>query len=513
MLVSTGKYSQSQLLVLVTLQCIFAAHPFNDCATSFSKISGRNVVILHFFQFQQQLLTFSFANLFRPRDYHQRIHDPEFMMFAYDFEMNKVAPQFVLMKIVIDHINFTILSDACGLQLNMSLTNFPQAFVHVDEHDGSMYNLHNMWNTKAEQMEIIRFSGSGLNFAYCDIPKIQLEPIWNVQHLTNALDWIVWTLWICAFCSFLLMIPLRRNVLYGRLMREDISIDAYRVASMILPTPLAKVDKTMRNHVIILIWCFSNIVLNNCFSAGITSKLIKPSNEKSISNFTELSNKNYKIVFRSEGEYSVVTTALRNHVKVAFLETVEKESLERLLQNNFEAPETVQFDVAHELAFGTKVATVSYDTAILTILTLANAAMYFDNRNGGGKRCYAGQMLIPTGDYYNVFTGPTGVILGELMQRLTMTGITDMWLREAKGVSYARRVQDRLRVVSTIKFHHGNESENSPKPLAIYGRVKSMFFIYFVGVLLGLIVAIQEAIIHLFRKNTLLIRNILEYHP
>lgn len=491
-----------------------------NCATSVTKVSGNNVLILHFFSFQQEFFNFLVTNLSRPRDYYQHTSDPLFMLYAYELEMIKIAPVFVLVKTIADHINYTVLTESCVFEQNISSHYLSQIYVHVDEHAGSVYNLQNIWTQNRNSIQIFRFTGSGFNFIYCDIPKIQLEPMWDVQHLTNAFDANIWLLTGFGFCCFLFLIVVKRWAFGGNVTNEDLCLSAFNVFAMLLPNPLTNVEKVIRQHTTLMIWFFSGLVLNNCFSAAITSTIIKPPPEFSLSTFVELAHNNYKIKFGSSHEYILLTTALRSHLKVISSghDAKEKQSLERLMRDNFEIPGETNEEISEDLAFGTNVASVVMEESILAVLTKANEALQSDRIRGMGRRCYTGRKLVPTGDFYNALLGPKVYILGTPARRLITTGIVDMWLRESYGVSYANRVQDRLRVVRKTKYTYGNfgdDSNNSPKPLPLYGRVKSMFFIYCVGVMLGIFSLVCETLVVLatrFRKSPLSYRHF-EFHP
>lgn len=184
---SSSMLNSWKFLALLTIPCVNCLQPFPNCAERINAINPKTIVVLHFYQFSQELLEFCFSNLIRVRDYFQHVDDPLFMAYAYEYDVIKYAPMLSIVKLGTDYLNVSIISDSCALQANLGASNLTNIYPHVSETDGSEYSLPSVWSQflkeESSQVGLQRVPSGVLNFAYCSEPQFQQIRICDLEKM------------------------------------------------------------------------------------------------------------------------------------------------------------------------------------------------------------------------------------------------------------------------------------------------------------------------------------------
>jgi len=90
--------------------------------------------------------------------------------------------------------------------------------------------------------------------------------------------------------------------------------------------------------------------------------------------------------------------------------------------------------------------------------------------------CYVGKHLIPTVNLYFGFTPPGSERLRNVFQDLFQTGLFSYWDAEFYKLAYAKRVQDRSKVVSPTQLK--TELTSTVNPLPLQGKTLMVFFLW-----------------------------------
>lgn len=459
-----------------------------------------NPVIFHLYDFRQEWVEFMFARLSRKRDYYIHNSDPDFQ--AYGKDLVIYAPIFLLFKQVADYLNHTFVSDNCAKQLNLTLNLYPQAFFAVNEFDGATYKLNSLWKTFMRNVNIsdiglLRVAYSDLNFAYCDIPKLTEEPFWKIDHLANAFKIEVWLTVLQGFLLSLFVTYLSKYKIKITQNEKRIRL-LFSFVSTLLSNPLFELQKLSRQHKLLIAWAFSSLVLNNLYTAVITSVVIIPPEEDSITEISQLFYKNYTLIFRTQYDFSIVNASARQHqsypnnfVHKSLSDKIDDFTfLAKILDKGYNITNKYANKFGKILAFRRKVAVVYLWAHVIRFINDANAAMSDDPR----KRpfhCYIGKRLIPSGKLFQLFIPPNGQRFRMISQSLLETGFYKYWYGELYQMQFSPRVQERSRVLSATKVRY-DFLEIGPTTIKLGGRIKSLFFLLIVGVLCSIMSFLSE---------------------
>lgn len=471
------------------------------CTSKFRKspeTQNSNLAVVHFYNFQQHWLELIFENLSKMRDYHQHTSDSHFSNSLRD--LKKYAPLLTIIKLITDHVNLTIISDHCAGERNISTQKMAHLYPAVNENNGSPYKLETIWNHHSKHnnsnIDILWSSYADFNFVYCNVPKLKREPFWETSYLTHAFHPYVWlgtlislsiTIIIIQFSTFIKKMPHVNHNYFGNIF--------FTLISTLLPNPLMKISKVLRNHKLLIIWMYCSLVLSNCYIAIITSVMIHPPKEISLSEISHLETHNYTLIFRNIYDMRIVKAAVegysgdeRNDVMI----------LKRMLVKAAINYETNDRTFGEILASGKNVAAVYIWHHVLTFLTNANSAMDSDPRKMV-RHCYIGQKLIPSGNLFQVFSSPTACSQSERLRNvaelLRESGIYTFWYTEMYKLQFAERVQDRVKVKGPTKIVYDFE-HLEPSPLQMNGRIKSVFFVWLIGILSCLVCIVVEMLLN-----------------
>lgn len=264
--------------------------------------------------------------------------------------------------------------------------------------------------------------------------------------------------------------------------------------SMMLSNPLTDTKKIVKQYKILLLWSISNVIICTFYSGSITSIIISPPLEETISSFSELAARNFTLIFDLEHQKKLVSATIQAYSGLKITGTLGRDikSLKSLLANRTLVLNAGKLEFGRNLAFGIRTAAVYADTSLLGLRNMAMEAM--EMKSGGGKRrCYIGKRFVAHVDSYRFFSPPFGKKIAKVLNKLESTGFVAFWMQEFAGLQYSRRVQDRLRVKSPTKIifeHDGNE----PRPLKLNEKPKLIFFLLVLGESLAVLMMAVEGI-------------------
>lgn len=280
-----------------------------------------------------------------------------------------------------------------------------------------------------------------LIFAYCDWPRWKRESIWTFSIVTGPLDRKSWLALVSCIGMLTLTI-----VLHWKL---PVIYTVTVVISVLLSPGLSG-----NFAFVFVLWTLCCGVLSNLYCGYLTSAVIAPPEEHTISNIEELYKHSYKLMFP-------LKTTL-NYIK-----SFEVEFLQELTEN----VELIdEINLFKRLALKPKRAIVYPWAVALRALTLAN-----DIANEEDRHCFVGIKLTPVKEIQFVTVlPPDNKEVAKVFGRFIEVGIFDWWLNEFKAWSHSTRVLERVRVVSKIKVIFPTKFY----PLKLTGKVQVIFLLW-----------------------------------
>lgn len=210
-------------------------------------------------------------------------------------------------------------------------------------------------------------------------------------------------------------------------------------------------------------------ILCTFYTGIMSSHVISPSLEETLSNLVALDRHNYSMI--GEG-----TPGWINILKSTPYVLKGKVSVLRSIYENNPLRQLNRSEIVQELAEKNKVAVLR-----LWPYALGSANQMNDLIASGKispyqkKKCYVDEELIPTQEVFFALTQPGSQSMGWAHRRLISSGIMFRWLKENMWLASSPRVQDRARIPSPTKILHPLESIDS---LRMDGRVVTIFMLW-----------------------------------
>lgn len=392
----------------------------------------------------------------------------------------------ILFKTLADSSNSTLITDNCAQQLNLTVTNFPQIYPAVNAYQGSRYSFTFLMDKyfhydtplhHTNDIGFVRLDLADFNFVYCDTPKFPLP--WKLPTITSAFDPKVW---LCIFISltvstFIIHYSISPNN------KRQLSFIFFALITMLV-SPSAGLGKITSKSGLLLLWTLVTFVLANYYSAVITSIMIIPPAEESMTEISQLLKNNYTLIFTNPGDLDVANATV-NYFDNENDSTRNQEfsTFRALISRGVKVTGTIGFAFGQHLAFTGNVAAIDLWHNVLAFLDFANLAIAANAKNAttkklSNKHCYIGKKLISSGSLYQIFTPPKGKLNVKIAKNLLESGIYSFWYTELGKIQYSARVQDRSKVKGPTKIIYEFEDATGEefKPLKLEGRIKSVFF-------------------------------------
>ncbi|CAL8087581.1 unnamed protein product [Orchesella dallaii] len=443
------------------------------------------IVIFDFYTTPQVLLDYTFKNFPEMRNYHT---DPPLY-----------GPFHIVSKLLSDKVNATLLTKAQAELENISTFSCPLVNPAVQIYEMGGMPLIKFWNTYRKRKVILaRQQSLGFNFAYCSRPSIIHEKAWNVSVLVNAFEFKVWAILLLAILCISLKIATR--ILDGVLIFQykTFGYVIYTISSAIIST--LTLPYTQKSG-LFLLWMFMSIILVNYYTGSITSRLISPPEEDAMTEISQVVKNNYSIIFDNIVHLGIMKATVQTYTKPQsggkFDIRKDLQAIHSLLERL--SPASLikdQTEYIRNVSYTEKVVILYLWPFIMKAINEANNLIAMEQPIVSKRRhCYVGKQIIPSGEVFFGFGNHGSARIQQVFQSTVEAGIYLYWMTEFCQMSYAKRVQDRRKVVSPTQIKYDFLSTVSA--LRMEGKVLTVFFVWAVC-LAG---CVMSSVIEVFCSN------------
>lgn len=216
------------------------------------------------------------------------------------------AGVFALANVFASQLNSTLVTNACVTSLGLEIDRFLNIFPIVNALEGAQWALFDLWKgaRKKGKMTVLQQQQSDLNFGYCDIPRIQSDRPWDFNAFTAPFTNRLWALLFISFLMVSLTLIKTNNGKTGKNLQK-LTDSALLAFSALLSTPSVRTGKKL---IILVFWMCSCQIIVVYYTGGITSRVIAPPKEITLSTITELAKNGYRLVFDSSNSKDFVNS-------------------------------------------------------------------------------------------------------------------------------------------------------------------------------------------------------------
>ncbi|CAL8127415.1 unnamed protein product [Orchesella dallaii] len=400
------------------------------------------------------------------------------------------GPMFISTKVVADALNATLLARwYAQIKMSLDLGQYPLLNPAVQLYESSNNTVEVFWKKyrfshPGETAYLLRVQSIGFNFAYCDIPSVQNEKFWNISILINAFDAYIWMAMILSMVIISAIIHFLNDNTFPQAQRifSFLAILFSVLSALISVGPSFVSVWFIKKSGLFVLWMLICIVVVNYYSGSITSLLISPPTEDAMTKISDTIDRNYSLIFGDPVHLSIVNATVRNYLegdngldRQGTMKSV-KHLLDRMgkhsvIQNQTKYKKTITYTP--------KTLILYLWTFVLSTINDANDLIAKEQPIASKRRhCYVGKHLIPSADTYVGVTPPESERLRNVFQTMLDSGLFSYWFTEFLKLGYAKRVQDRSKVVSPTQIHYDFASVVSP--LQMEGKILTVFFLWIV---------------------------------
>lgn len=298
------------------------------------------------------------------------------------------------------------------------------------------------------------------SFVYCEIPRRKFNSVWSFSVFTNSMNSWTWLI-LCVDAVAVGLLAFSK-------------VDKFSPA--ILPTfslllSIATISSRMKREksYLFVLWMFVCAILVNFYTGGVTSTVIKPVGDDSLTRMEHLAERNFTLVY----PVNVILSAIKD---IAGLNSSSARALKKLSAGAI-CKSVINSELFDSLLENERMTMVSVWPLTLFAQTVISRRILRGNvsMKDKKKKCYVGKELIPGPTSFIAFTPPGHVELARKFQSLVETGIFYYWVAEQFALAHSRRVQDRNRIKSSISIVDENGGNNEVVQLRMEGKMVTVF--------------------------------------
>lgn len=374
-----------------------------------------------------------------------------------DFHNNPpyAAAVFHFNAFIAKSINFTFVSEY-DVKPNCSsdiLGGIPKLHNMVRGHQ-----LHEFFDVNLNRTsEAVQRYTQPFSFAYCDIPRRELDTLSPLIIFQNTADNLVWC---CLITSIILI-----SLIIKRRSRQIKSSTVLITLSALISGGVSISSKSMQRSWLLMAWMYVCLTFVTYFSGNLTSQVIRPSPEFRFSNLKDLLTNNYSLVVNP-----IAMRFMKRQVETIGL--VHQSGIVKALTST--SVVTEDENIPQILITKPKTATMFiWSHAFKTI----SRAQEFQKVSGMlQKHCYVGKELFFDESLFILVTPTRIQNLRRALRVIMEQGIFHIWIQEYVGMSGSPRVQDRSRILSGTNFR---EDTQLPTKLSMSeGKIKNVFVLW-----------------------------------
>lgn len=391
-------------------------------------------------------------------------------------------PRIVLAGIVATSVNASLIGfDAVSWdknQLNMPQIKFctsSQVSTRIDS--TALYNWRQYYTTVSNhQNHLLELPNFVLlhpvleNFIYTDLSRKLKSSMWNFALFTKPLQYSVRiTLTLTG-----LLLGLSVSIVSPGTLKDSF----WAVLSFTFHLNEPSLRKIVTYF---LPWILGCMILEIFYSGEMASELIKPTPDVTLESLNELKDHNFTLIFEAKN----ISRKLFNAVHATWSDASQVSEtvywfMERAsLSRNRTYVEILAFQ---ENTFGLQL----WHQAFHLCRILNDYIMTMTMKTGMERlrKCHTGKELLPVSNQFVTILPPRNKELTAAYQVLIECGIYQRWEQESDGMMHSKRVQDRVRIISSRK-EATDKDVISPIWLKMKGNILAVFMLWATGLLLS----------------------------
>lgn len=474
--------TESTQLKLAKVKWIFTEDNFCTCSNQtynetddVSNPTDRYVILELHISFLQDDLDTLRKNYPRKRDHHNGKN------------VHTCATFFMQALILAEKTNSTLITNGFARNNDLDIEQIPKIrfqlflyFLHsLDPSEDVPWNQYYVDNGGKLLISLMRFN-LPINFGYCATPLLNLMKPWDLHIPLVGFDV---TTWVALSATSLGLILFYNSSKYLSLSTILLSLASSLIA------PSAKITSKINKSKLFFMWLFVCYVITHCYTGKNASFMIKPSEEEAMHTISEAAAANFSLLFNNMAFFNLLKTwqeagngiVQSDFAALRYLLSKWETSKSSIIWNRKDYIEGIAFQDKAIIATG-------WNYMIGDIHDATNLIQ--EMGLGKDRHCYVGKRLIPTIEIYRVFIPPNNQDFFRIQQTVDSSGITDFWDKENMEKIYARRVQDRVRVISPTKILYDFERDLST--LKMEGKLVVIFFFWGICLFFCFIVAVFE---------------------
>lgn len=407
----------------------------------------------------QEHISLTLGNFSRLRDVHSRPPPATFIVVHYAY-------------LVAQGINATLVSINSLLQtfnsqdIKESIQEFPTIQYQVFKRMSKTF-MEQRKRNYSTQIPILLTEQISCNFAYSgktiEAHQDMFSFILKLLRLADTASWIC----IVVSASGVM-------VLIGQCARKRSSIQgSIIIASFSVLITCGMSGVTRLKSLIFVTWMFGCIVLTTYYSGVLTSLVISPPSEVTITTFAELIKKNYMLAYGRQSLLDFMRETVLSSLEVrnnSFGDRIA-DAFRKASVKNYENSEGLLETMIKE-----NVATiVTWQTAI-SWATKGNTMIA--TKRIKYRKFYIGEELRFANNIYYIFTGRRKEKMSRIFCRIVEAGLYLIWRKESAGVITSTRVQSRSRIANPTRL----AMEMDPvEALGLEGELTHVVYLWIFG--------------------------------
>lgn len=333
------------------------------------------------------------------------------------------------------------------------------------------------------------------NFVYCEVPKRSKDSkLAFLSVFVYPLDNWSWMGLFVSSALVFLAISLRSGfkLEVGQLFFALLSI---------LVSPVLNGVGSWQKHLhskLLVLWMLCCLVLVNMYCAVMTTNLTRPLPDKRMRSLEDLLEGRISIIYSKQKWIDHDTKIALSENRTTFINLLEIA--------------IVHEDYLSELCFGERRTFFQTWFNCLRIAMLAQEKIVEANKGElelrNLKKCYVGHDLVDKGVFFFAFLPPSHEKVSKVFQRFFECGIYRRWINEYFATAHSARVQDRVRVVSTVKVLEEFNGDGVPS-IGLNSKMVVVFELWFACLVVAFVVFVVEGRIEV---KMFVCRNAVEVH-
>lgn len=329
-------------------------------------------------------------------------------------------------------------------------------------------NLKGMFETTHvdKRPSVVQRNSLSFNFGVCGEPQKQNQGISPLEIFQSSADPPTW---LCLGIALILITTLVKIMTHS-----SFSTSLILNLSVLLRGG-SSTSKSTKKLWLLTLWTSTCLLFDTYYSGSLTSVVMSPAKEYTLSGISQLLENNYSLVARNpwvlsslknlvlENPYQDEADILKQLIPTATIASAEEEFHETFVISNSKAYVALWQDC---------------------ILIVNRAEAYIEKNKIEGRRCYVGEELIFPQSSFFVVKPPGRKAVAGVIETMMEAGFYTIWIKEITGIAISTRVQGRSKMINPTKLF---EEKEQPKAIQMRGgKLTNVFLMWLSGLFLCL---------------------------